>query len=173
MMDILSVEAEDLNQCKALADVLVRNMADGIIAVNARGKVILINDAAAKITRLSEKEAIGKGIEEVFCYPGPRECNPLLMSLTGGEVQLDHNFNLITSTGERLPLSVTCTPLLDKKGKVSGCVAVFQDVTELREIEGMKTEFVSTVSHELRTPLTSIKGSIGLILGGVAGEVND
>ncbi|MEE8449536.1 MAG: ATP-binding protein, partial [Thermodesulfobacteriota bacterium] len=170
---MLSAKAEDLSQCKALADVLVRNMADGIIAVNARGEVILINDAATKITRLSEKEAIGKGIEEVFCYPGSKERNPLLMSLTGGEVQLDHNFNLITSTGERLPLSVACTPILDKKGKVSGCVAVFRDVTELREIENMKTEFVSTVSHELRTPLTSIKGSIGLILGGVAGEVND
>lgn len=168
-----NVEVEDLCQCVALADVLVKNMADGVIAFNADGKVILINEAATKITRLSQQEAVGKGIEEIFSYPGPKEKNPLLISLSSGEVRLDHGFSLITSTGERLPLSVTCTPILNKNGKVLGGVAVFRDVTELREIEDMKTEFVSTVSHELRTPLTSIKGSIGLILGGVAGEVHD
>jgi signal transduction histidine kinase len=44
-------------------------------------------------------------------------------------------------------------------------------VTELKRIDRMKSEFVSTVSHELRTPLTSIRGSLGLIVGGVAGDL--
>jgi PAS domain S-box-containing protein len=57
------------------------------------------------------------------------------------------------------------------KGKVLGFFATGTDVTELKRIDRMKTEFISTVSHELRTPLTSIRGSLGLIDGGVAGEV--
>jgi PAS domain S-box-containing protein len=50
-------------------------------------------------------------------------------------------------------------------------LAIVRDITERKNIERLKNEFVSTVSHELRTPLTSIRGSLGLIAGGVAGEV--
>ncbi len=59
------------------------------------------------------------------------------------------------------------------EGKVIGFFSLGTDITELRRIDRMKTEFVSTVSHELRTPLTSIRGSLGLIAGGVAGELPD
>lgn len=50
-------------------------------------------------------------------------------------------------------------------------VAIIQDITERKNIEGMKSKFISTVSHELRTPLTSIRGALGLVAGGVAGEL--
>jgi len=63
-------------------------------------------------------------------------------------------------------ISMTNTVLED--GRV---IVTCTDVTELREIERMKNEFVSTVSHELRTPLTSITGSLGLLIGGTAGEM--
>ena len=57
------------------------------------------------------------------------------------------------------------------EGEVLGFFSLGTDITELKRIDRMKTEFVSTVSHELRTPLTSIRGSLGLISGGVAGEI--
>jgi PAS domain S-box-containing protein len=57
------------------------------------------------------------------------------------------------------------------EGRVIGFFSMGTDITELKRIDRMKTEFVSTVSHELRTPLTSIRGSLGLIAGGVAGEL--
>ncbi|HCA26205.1 MAG TPA: hypothetical protein DEP05_00880, partial [Betaproteobacteria bacterium] len=52
-------------------------------------------------------------------------------------------------------------------------IAIARDITERKRIDRMKSEFVSTVSHELRTPLTSIRGSLGLLAGGVAGEMPD
>ncbi|WP_341908666.1 PAS domain S-box protein [Polaromonas sp. YR568] len=57
--------------------------------------------------------------------------------------------------------------------QVIGFFALGNDVTELKRIDRMKSEFVSTVSHELRTPLTSIRGSLGLVMGGVAGQLPD
>src|SRR3990167_3228774 len=61
----------------------------------------------------------------------------------------------------------------EDQGKVLGFFVLGTDITELKRIDRMKTEFVSTVSHELRTPLTSIRGSLGLIAGGVAGVLPD
>jgi signal transduction histidine kinase len=60
--------------------------------------------------------------------------------------------------------------MLDE-GAVVGAVVVFEDVTARQEVERLKEEFVSVVSHELRTPLTAIRGSLGLIAGGVVGEL--
>ena len=59
----------------------------------------------------------------------------------------------------------------DEDGRAIGAVVVFRDVTQRREVDRMKSEFVSMVSHELRTPLTAIRGSLGLIAGGALGEV--
>ena len=80
----------------------------------------------------------------------------------------------ITPQGDRKSYAIQYLPRYGEgadEGKVLGFFSLGTDITELRRIDRMKTEFVSTVSHELRTPLTSIRGSLGLISGGVAGEV--
>lgn len=63
------------------------------------------------------------------------------------------------------------SPVFDPNQTLIAYVGIQQDTTERKRLDRMKDEFVSTVSHELRTPLTSISGSLGLVLGGAAGEV--
>jgi signal transduction histidine kinase len=83
------------------------------------------------------------------------------------------DFEMTSVAAGRPPctLVVNCQPLRGADDAQNGAVAVIRDVTDSREAERMKSEFVSTVSHELRTPLTSIRGSLRLLAAGVMGRL--
>jgi PAS domain S-box-containing protein len=68
-------------------------------------------------------------------------------------------------------LSTLKAPLRDETGRIIGIITHNRDITEEKRNEEIKNEFISTVSHELRTPLTSIRGSLGLVAAGVAGQL--
>jgi signal transduction histidine kinase/DNA-binding response OmpR family regulator len=73
--------------------------------------------------------------------------------------------------GSRITLAFSVYTLRDDNGRPNGVVALARDITQLKALERMKNEFISTVSHELRTPLTSIRGALGLVAGGATGAL--
>ncbi len=75
--------------------------------------------------------------------------------------------------GSRLPVMLSVTTLRDSKGEISGFLNIAYDITERKKVEVIKNGFISTVSHELRTPLTSIRGALGLLMGGALGKMPD
>jgi len=77
----------------------------------------------------------------------------------------------IRADGEHFPMRLSLSPLSDESGQVEGFVAIGYDLTDAKRAEKLKSEFISIVSHELRTPLTSIRGALGLVEAGVAGEL--
>ncbi len=80
-------------------------------------------------------------------------------------------WNGIRADGTTFPLRISHSVLHDSAGAIAGYVSIGYDLTEAQRSEKLKSEFVSVVSHELRTPLTSIRGALGLLSGGVAGEL--
>ena len=95
----------------------------------------------------------------------------LIAPLLSGEKQA-LNFETVhrRRDGTDFPVEIFLQLVREKGGK-GLFVAIVRDITERQKVDRLKNEFVSTVSHELRTPLTSIRGSLGLIAGGVAGEL--
>lgn len=79
----------------------------------------------------------------------------------------------IFSGGNRRVVKTAVLPLLSGSGERRGFVAIFHDVTRERELDRMKSEFLSMISHELRTPLASVKGTVELMLGGMLGSLSD
>ncbi len=77
----------------------------------------------------------------------------------------------IRKDGSRFPILLSVTVLRDETGLIIGYLAVGKDLTGHKEVDRMKSEFISTVSHELRTPLTSIRGALGLLDGGIVGTL--
>ena len=125
---------------------ILSNVADGIVAVDRDGRVVLWNAAAERITGVPASEAVGHTPFEVV----RRE----LESETGGTNRLVS----IMRGGEEVWLSLSEALMRDPAGAVAGRIFAFRDISAERVVDQMKSDFVSTVSHELRTPLTSIYG---------------
>jgi len=127
---------------------ILGNVADGIVAVDRDGNVVLWNTAAEEITGVPESEALGRAPSEVL----QRSLDPEKTSDEGG------GLIQIPRGSEAIWLSVTEAVMRDPAGAVAGRIYTFRNVSSDRLIEELKSGFVSTVSHELRAPLTSIYG---------------
>jgi PAS domain S-box-containing protein len=125
---------------------ILANVADGIVAVDRDGRVVVWNAAAERITGVPAAEALGRTPFEVV----QRE----LESETGGTNRLV----AIMRGGDEVWLSLSEALMRDPSGAVAGRIFAFRDISAERVVDQMKSDFVSTVSHELRTPLTSIYG---------------
>jgi PAS domain S-box-containing protein len=128
---------------------ILRNIADGIVAVDRDGKVVLWNRAAEQITGVPASEAVSRVPVEVLRRP-----------LDSGE-DVPPGVNRLVSIlrgGEEVWLSLSEAVMRDPTGAVAGRIYAFRDISADRLVEEMKSGFVSAVSHELRTPLTSIYG---------------
>jgi two-component system sensor histidine kinase VicK len=127
---------------------ILANIADGIVAVDREGQVVLWNEAAEKITGVPATDALGRAPEDVL----QRRLD------SGSDTPLGDRLVSVLRGREEVWLSVTEAVMRDPSGAVSGRIFAFRDISSDRLVEQMKSDFVSTVSHELRTPLTSIYG---------------
>ncbi len=128
---------------------ILANIADGIVAVDRDGKVVLWNAAAELITGVPQEEAIGRTTTQV-----------LQRQLESGDDESHSGQRLVSILigGEEVWLSLSEAVMRDPLGAVAGRIFAFRDISADRMVEQVKSDFVAAVSHELRTPLTSIYG---------------
>ena len=129
-------------------EAILANVADGIVAVDRDGKVVLWNPAAERVTGVSQAEALGQTPLEALGRP---------LDAAGGAPG-GSRLLPIRRGAEEVWLSLSEAVMTDPAGAVAGRIYAFRDISAERSVEQMKSDFVSTVSHELRTPLTSIYG---------------
>jgi PAS domain S-box-containing protein len=127
---------------------ILSNIADGIVAVDREGRVVLWNTAAEQMTGVPAVSALGRPPLEVI----QRDLS------AGDEVGRGERLVPIRRGADEVWLSLTEAVMRDPAGAVAGRIFAFRDVSAERRVEQMKSDFVSTVSHELRAPLTSIYG---------------
>jgi PAS domain S-box-containing protein len=127
---------------------ILANIADGIVAVDRDGQIVLWNDSAVQITGVPREEAVGRTTAQVLHREleseGTGPGGSRLVSIARG--------------GEEIWLSLSEAVMRDPVGAVAGRIFAFRDISSERLVEQMKSDFVSTISLELRTPLTSIYG---------------
>ncbi|NIM04791.1 MAG: GAF domain-containing protein [Armatimonadetes bacterium] len=136
-----------------------QSMVSGVMVVSGEGKLRLMNAAARQIFGVPRGDRLGGRLQEVIFNSDVEDL--VNNALTSG---IENIRELSIFTPEERVFQVQTALLRDDDQQVSGVVTTFNDITELRNVERMKTEFVSSVSHELRTPLTSIKGFVRTML---------
>jgi PAS domain S-box-containing protein len=158
---------------KELLSVTLSSMTDGVIAVNTEKRIILFNKVAEYLTKWRFEEVQGRPVDEILHLvdekTGKSTESPIDKVLDSGNMESGTPMfigALMARDGGKCPVSATAAPICRNPeyfGMI-GVVMALRDVSREREIDRMKTDFVSSVSHELRTPLTSIKAYTATML---------
>jgi PAS domain S-box-containing protein len=167
----VELRTEDLEASEARFRTLSSHAPVGIFMTDARGDCEYVNERWCKMGGLTPEVARGKGWVKAL-HPDDRERVIQewdAAARSGRDFSSEYRF--AAPDGTVTWMAGNAVTLTDRSGAVTGFLGSVADITERKRVERLKNEFISTVSHELRTPLTSIRGSLGLIAGGVAGDL--
>lgn len=154
ILDITDIKAVEKKGAELAA--IVRTSYDAIISKSLSGDVITWNAAAERMFGYNAAEMIGHSILKIIPEDRKDEENYILSRLRKGETVEHFETKRRTSSGNLLDVSLTISPIRNNRGEVIGISKIIRDVTDKKQEERRKNDFISMVSHELKTPLTSI-----------------
>src|SRR5271157_1751762 len=156
--------AKEESKLRAIVD----SMADGILVINNERQIVLWNPAAIRMLNLHEKLEAGKNIDELIPQKDLiRLIDKVFTPDASQYTVLSEEIEL--SGPESRTLMVNLSVVRDNDGQGLGVVSVLRDITDLTEINQVKTQFVTMVTHELRAPVAAIEGYLTAYLQGLAG----
>ncbi len=168
---LVQSRTRDLNEAKNRVSAIVENTAEGIITIDSKGIIETVNAATENIFGYEANELIGQNVNILMPLHERKDHDGYLQKSDLHVARIINNARDLEGVRKDasafpMELNVSNMPFAGEK-KFIGLV---RDITERKQAEKIKSEFISTISHELRTPLTSILGALSLIKGGSAGE---
>lgn len=167
----------DVNSRRERWEAVFRFTDEGIVIFDRNGIVVGFNPASTTITQWATADAIGKPFGSIIKTATTDNhtagVSPLARVLGEG-VTIANSEQLIESrNGGRVWTEISYSPIFDDLGRVTSGIAIIRNTQKDREIEEIKSDFISIVSHELRTPLTAIKGFLSMVIKTDFGPLND
>lgn len=152
---------------KEKMDSVMRHVGDGVVVVGNDGNILMANPAAEKLLGQHGQAIIGRTLKETI-----KDEHSLVLSKGSAESVVEIEVAGKNSETRRT-LRASNAVIEDRDGLTIGMVSVLSDITRMKEMEQLKSDFVANVSHELRSPLVAIQKNLMVILDKTAGEIND
>jgi len=173
--DVL-VERDKAEKERAKDEAILSSVGEVMFAVGLDGNIVFINPVAQAFLGVKEEEALGKFINQFFILYDEsmnaviREKQPIVQALNSG-TKVTQTFVYVDTYKQKRFLNITATPIKQQEVLI-GAICIVRDITKEKEVDRMKTEFISLASHQLRTPLSAIKWFGEMLFGGDAGPLN-
>ena len=148
-------------QNKKELETILTSMTEGLLAVDASKKVILMNETCRRLLGVEHGTRAPAHLQDVEHH---EVLEPLMNQAMEHAEPVSRELVWEGETGDRI-VSVRVAPLRDQDRNIGGSVCLLSDVTTMRRLENMRREFVANVSHELKTPLTAIQGAAETVSG--------
>ncbi|MDQ3253453.1 MAG: ATP-binding protein [Acidobacteriota bacterium] len=156
-----------------MAEAAIDSLYDPVIVTDEKGCVTKLNNAAEELFG-TENDNTGKHIAEIARdTPLASAVEEAVRSQRAVAGEGAASVLPFAVNGNQRAFRLRTTPMRDGEGRLHGAVTLLEDITHLREIDRVKSEFIATASHELRTPLTSVQMGVHLLLEGAVGELTD
>lgn len=163
-------------------DALLASIGDGVLATDERGNITLLNKVAEDLLQVKLANVVGKHYTAILSVETPdgekvlAHQHPIEQVLHKGPAISTSNYYYArrennNRTIVNFPAALSVSPVL-LGGQTIGSINVFRDITHEKEVDRMKTEFISLASHQLRTPLSAIKWFSEMLLSGDAGKLS-
>ncbi|WP_150267150.1 two-component system histidine kinase PnpS [Paenibacillus tepidiphilus] len=160
MADSLQAQLKTIRDNEDLLQSVLDNMTGGIVMINELEEIALLNRAAEKLLNVQNSEMAGRSYKELKHH---YEISRLIEEGVSNREAI-HDERSIYNPTERI-VRLDGVPMV-QDGSYRGMLFLLQEVTEIRRLEKMRSEFVANVSHELKTPVAAVKGFAETLLGG-------
>ncbi|GMR20379.1 MAG: hypothetical protein BMS9Abin36_0974 [Gammaproteobacteria bacterium] len=150
---------------------IIEQIHDAVITVEVSGEILGWNQGAERLFGYKVEQVLGLHISTLFDHHNHVRLESEIFDPTRKEGGYDLECEMRHQSGEIFDGHILTSMLYNATGESKGVIFFIKDISERKRVARLKTEFVSTVSHELRTPLTSVRGALGLIMGGVGGDL--
>ncbi|HLZ14742.1 MAG TPA: ATP-binding protein [Candidatus Saccharimonadales bacterium] len=177
----LEIEKDVAERERAKDEAILSSIGEGVIATDKAGNVLIMNNIAEDILDLDHGANVGKAMVSLFSLANetgaaiPAEEHPLYITITKGQ-KISKTFVFTKKDARKITINITSAPVVQKNAQgqenIVGTINIIRDITKEKEIDRMKTEFISLASHQLRTPLSAIKWFSEMLLSGDAGALN-
>lgn len=161
MADSLQTQVRTIRDNEDLLQSVLNNMTGGIVMVNGSGRIMLVNRAAERMLGIDAEVITGKSYRELKQH---YELTKLMKEGLDNRISFHEERNLYYPVESIIRLDGV--PMVQEDGAYRGMLFLLQDVSDIRRLERMRSEFVANVSHELKTPLAAVKGFAETLLGG-------